>query len=946
MAITPRHYLDFINHYVKLYNEKRSDLEEQQLHLNVGLTKIKETVEQVEELQKSLSMKSQELKAKNALANQKLKQMLKDQQEAEKKRVTSTELQAAIAQQTVKIKEKKALVMDDLAQVEPAVQDAKQAVKSNKKQHLVEVRSMANPPQAVKVALESICLLLGEQAADWRAIRSIIMRDNFIPTIVTFQTENISEEVRAQMLNKYMSQPDYNFDKVNRASQACGPLVKWAIAQVKYADMLLKIEPLRHELKSLETEASAAEAKAAEIAKVITGLEKSIAQYKEEYAALISEAQAIKTEMTAVESKVNRSVALLRSLSDERSRWQDTSNAFQAQMGTIVGDVMLSSAFLAYAGYFDQQLRQNLFTTWSHHLQQAGLEFRHDLARTEMGFVEKCSFGSTMLVTLENKLHTLNPHANFRLFLTMEINPKVPVNLLRASRVFVFEPPPGIRANLFRTFSTIPVSRMCKAPTERTRLYFLLAWLHAIVQERLRYAPLGWSKHYEFSESDLRVACETIDTWLDISSQGRTNISPDKVPWDALRTLLTQAIYGGRIDNEFDQRLLSSFVNRLFTVSSFESDFPLVLDADGVKGKNVNMPDGIRREQFVQWTEKLPDSQSPSWLGLPNNAEKLLLTVQGQALTTKLLKMQNIDDEEELAYSPGLDKNQSLISNDTRPAWMRSLHSTATNWLAMVPEELVALKRTNENIKDPLFRFFEREVNVGIGLLKTVRGDLQNVIGFCEQVKKPTNYLRNVISDLMKAILPKNWRRYTVLSGLTVIQWIGDFSDRIQQLQQISTVSHSGSNKGLKNLRVHLGWLFVPEAYITATRQYVAQANNWSLEELSLKMTISRGKNEEIELDDCSFGITGLKLQGEKCVNNRLELATVITTDLPLTSLSWIRFSDDDKLSKQAKVTLPVYLNQNRRELLFTVVMEFVEQGGDHRFYERGVAFLASSMTG
>jgi hypothetical protein len=35
-------------------------------------------------------------------------------------------------------------------------------------------------------------------------------------------------------------------------------------------------------------------------------------------------------------------------------------------------------------------------------------------------------------------------------------------------------------------------------------------------------------------------------------------------------------------------------VSRLFTVNSFESDFPLVLDADGVKGKNVNMPDGIR----------------------------------------------------------------------------------------------------------------------------------------------------------------------------------------------------------------------------------------------------------------------------------------------------------------------------------------------------------------
>ena len=61
----------------KLYNEKRSDLEEQQLHLNIGLQKIKETVEQVEELQKSLSVKRLELEDKNAAANAKLKQMVR-----------------------------------------------------------------------------------------------------------------------------------------------------------------------------------------------------------------------------------------------------------------------------------------------------------------------------------------------------------------------------------------------------------------------------------------------------------------------------------------------------------------------------------------------------------------------------------------------------------------------------------------------------------------------------------------------------------------------------------------------------------------------------------------------------------------------------------------------------------------------------------------------------
>lgn len=35
--------------------------------------------------------------------------------------------------------------------------------------------------------------------------------------------------------------------------------------------------------------------------------------------------------------------------------------------------------------------------------------------------------------------------------------------------------------------------------------------------------------------------------------QGRSNVPPEKIPWNALCTLLSQCIYGGRIDNDFDQ---------------------------------------------------------------------------------------------------------------------------------------------------------------------------------------------------------------------------------------------------------------------------------------------------------------------------------------------------------------------------------------------------------
>ncbi|XP_049810823.1 dynein heavy chain, cytoplasmic isoform X2 [Schistocerca nitens] len=1493
MAITPRHYLDFIHHFVKLYNEKRSDLEEQQLHLNVGLSKIAETVEQVEEMQKSLAVKSQELQAKNEAANAKLRQMVKDQQEAEKKKVQSQEIQAELEIQTVKIAQKREDVMADLAQVEPAVIDAQQAVKSIRRQHLVEVRSMANPPVLVKLALESICLLLGENASDWKSIRAVIMRDNFINSIVSnFSTEDITDDVREKMKAKYLSNPDYNFEKVNRASMACGPMVKWAIAQINYADMLKRVEPLREELSSLEKQADENKKKGDEVTQLIAQLEQSIASYKEEYAQLISQAQAIKADLENVQAKVDRSIALLKSLAIERERWEATSETFRSQMSTIIGDVLLSSAFLAYAGYFDQHYRQNLFATWCQHLQQAGLQFRPDIARTEylsnpderlrwqanalpsddlctenaimlkrfnrypliidpsgqatefilnefqdkkitktsflddsfrknlesalrfgnpllvqdvenydpilnpvlnrelrrtggrvlitlgdqdidlspsfviflstrdptvefppdicsrvtfvnftvtrsslqsqclnqvlkaerpdidekrsdllklqgefhlrlrqleksllqalndakgkildddsvittletlkqeaadiskkveetdkvigeietvsqqymplsqacsniyftmdslnqihflyqyslkffldifssvlhnnpklasltdyrdrLGIITKDLFGvcyervargmlhndrisfalllcriflkgvpnqpsldqeftfflrgkegvittktpvveglnseqlealfrlslrlpsfknliekieslpefaswlqqSTpeqcvpqlwqeekpvnavtaamyqlliiqafrpdrviaasqllvsavlgedfmpaaekeldlaasvetelkanvpallcsvpgfdasgrvddlaaelskpiasiaigsaegfsqaerainmavktgrwvllknvhlapqWLVQLEKKLHSLQPHASFRLFLTMEINPKVPVNLLRAGRIFVFEPPPGIRANLLRTFSTVPASRMMKAPNERARLYFLLAWFHAIVQERLRYVPLGWAKYYEFNESDLRVACDTLDTWIEATAMGRTNLPPEKVPWDALVTLLSQCIYGGKIDNDYDQRLLSSFLAKLFTARSFEADFALVANVDGVAGgpggqRHITMPDGTRRDHFLHWIESLADRQTPSWLGLPNNAEKVLLTTRGTDLVSKLLKMQQLEDDDELAYSTDESLDNAARdqgAGDGRPTWMRTLHNSASTWLQLLPRSLQTLRRTVENIKDPLYRYFEREVNSGAKLLQDVIHDLEDVVLICQGEKKQTNYHRAMLSDLVKGIIPPSWRRYTVPRGCTVMQWITDFAQRVKQLQQVSALVSQGGAQGLKSFHVWLGGLLNPEAYITATRQCIAQANSWSLEELMLDVTITDGDASKSSSDDCSFGVIGLKLQGANCRNNQLHLTSTIMMDLPVTLLRWIRNGSTAEVHARSKLSLPVYLNSTRTELLFTVDLNIAPGQDHHSFYERGVAVLTST---
>jgi len=168
---------------------------------------------------------------------------------------------------------------------------------------------------------------------------------------------------------------------------------------------------------------------------------------------------------------------------------------------------------------------------------------------------------------------------------------------------------------------------MERAPVERGRVYFLLAWLHAVVTERLRYAPLGWSKAFEFNEADLRCGLETVDHWIDTLAAGRSNIPPEKIPWIALRTLLSRTVYGGRIDNPYDQRLLESFIDHLFVPRSFEEGFELSL------ATHLPAPEGRSRSDFLQWLNRsLPDNESPAWLGLSDNAERLLMSVKGITL--------------------------------------------------------------------------------------------------------------------------------------------------------------------------------------------------------------------------------------------------------------------------------------------------------------------------
>ena len=375
--LTPRHFLDFVSQYSKLFNEKREDLEEQQRHLNVGLDKLKDTVDKVRDLRHSLAGKQSQLEAKDAEANESLTKMINDQKQAEQRRAASLEIQSALEKQEKEVAERREIVLGDLEKAEPAVLEAQKSVQNIKRQQLTEVRSMSSPPAGVKLALEAVCTLLGHRAENWKAIQAIVRRDDFIASIVNYDNEKqMTAAHRNKMRNDYLRQDDFTFEKVNRASKACGPLVQWVSAQVNYSDILDRVGPLREEVGQLEEQALQTKAEAQAIENNIKELEDSIAVYKSEYASLISETQAIKSEMSRVEQKVKRSVHLLDSLSSERARWEEGSESFKDQIDTVVGDVLVAAGFIAYGGFYDQQYRKLMLEDWIHHLSMAGIRFK------------------------------------------------------------------------------------------------------------------------------------------------------------------------------------------------------------------------------------------------------------------------------------------------------------------------------------------------------------------------------------------------------------------------------------------------------------------------------------------------------------------------------------------------------------------------------------------
>ena len=140
-------------------------------------------------------------------------------------------------------------ISDKLSEIQLVSEAARSSVKGIKQSQLNDVRCFEKPPMLIQMTFETACILLNKEYGDWREIRAHIGKVDFISDLLEFDTTTVTPKMIKLLEQKYLSNEQFTYDRVNKLSKVCGPIVQWIKAQVKFAHLLHSIDTIGKELK-------------------------------------------------------------------------------------------------------------------------------------------------------------------------------------------------------------------------------------------------------------------------------------------------------------------------------------------------------------------------------------------------------------------------------------------------------------------------------------------------------------------------------------------------------------------------------------------------------------------------------------------------------------------------------------------------------------------------
>ncbi|CAG6015638.1 unnamed protein product [Menidia menidia] len=364
---TPKSFLQQITLYRNLLEKSRSQLQHKMNRLDNGLQKLQTTAAQVEDLKAKLALQEAELNFKNKNIETLITKIGQQTERVSKKReaadMEAQKVSVIQAEITAKHKE----CESDLAKAEPSLTAAVAALNTLNKVNITELKAFPNPPAAVINVVAAVMVLLAPRGRvpkdrSWKATRAFMGKvDDFLQALVSYDKEHIAESCLAVVKQQYLRNPDFHPDLVWTKSTAAAGLCAWTINIVRYYEIYCEVTPKRQALLQANAELEMATSKFLAVQTKLADLDASLQSLTAQFERATAEKISCQEEVTRTTQTIELANRLVRGLVSERERWSQAIVQYENQRKTLCGDVLLTSAFVSYMGYFTSQYRTELF---------------------------------------------------------------------------------------------------------------------------------------------------------------------------------------------------------------------------------------------------------------------------------------------------------------------------------------------------------------------------------------------------------------------------------------------------------------------------------------------------------------------------------------------------------------------------------------------------------
>ncbi|XP_071977799.1 dynein axonemal heavy chain 11-like isoform X1 [Engystomops pustulosus] len=363
---TPKSFLELIKLYWNLLGKKRDELVQKMERLENGLQKLQTTAFQVEDLKSKLAIQEVELHQRNkdteALIDKIGQQTEKLNQEKsvaddEEKKVNA--LQADITKQQQDS-------ANDLAKAEPALQAANAALNTLNRLNLTELRTFPNPPAAVTNVAAAVLVLLSTNGKiprdrSWKASKVVMSKvDEFLQNLINFDKEHIPDAVVKTIKDDYLRDPEFNPEFVRTKSSAAAGLCAWVINIIKFHEIFCEVDFKRQSLSQANTDLVYAAEKLEVIQRKLEELDTNLAALTAAFERATAEKIRCQEEVNRTNKTIELANRLVKGLESENVRWAQSVALYRKQEQTLCGDVLLTAAFISYAGSFSKKYRHEL----------------------------------------------------------------------------------------------------------------------------------------------------------------------------------------------------------------------------------------------------------------------------------------------------------------------------------------------------------------------------------------------------------------------------------------------------------------------------------------------------------------------------------------------------------------------------------------------------------